>query len=80
METVSQSLVGKEVSWVEDLRPDPDHPFFTPDSISDTSLITQKTGVIQAITRTFFGNWMALVQTDETFVDIPVNDLKVLNT
>lgn len=70
-------LVGSVVEWSEDLRPLPDQvPAYYLDACFDPDLVVVKRGTVQSVGRTFWGDWVALVQTKSGLCEVSVERLK----
>lgn len=80
----SPSMVGRRVEWTEDMRPMPgqwpgddeaDSPCW------DMNLVQRRTGTIVAISRTIFGAWKCLIETDGGFhsgpIEIDIRELRL---
>ena len=77
----STALLGATVEWAQDLRPMPEQipgdDGGVDSLIWDMTLVTQQRGVVQAVTRTIFGNWVALVGHNGRMIEMSVAALRV---
>lgn len=69
-------LVGRHVTWVDDLRPLPGDLRFSEEAAKDMSLVVKRCGTVGAVSRTFLGTWVALIREDNgSLVQKRVTDL-----
>jgi hypothetical protein len=68
-------MIGETVEWIQDSRPMPDYDDGPDSPAWDMSLVQKRQGVVQAISRTIIGQWIALVKCDNHLVEIPLFQL-----
>jgi len=77
----SSALLGALVEWEQDLRPMPGTGIATmyPEAAFDMSLVTKERGMVEQVTRTFWGRWKALVRHGEGFTEINVDEIRIIS-
>ena len=75
------ALLGALVEWREDRRPMPDEGIATmyPEAVFDMSLVTTEQGRVEAINRSFFGTWKALINHNVKMIEKDVSELRILS-
>lgn len=78
---IQKGLLGALVEWTEDRRPMPEDYIakMYPEAISDMSLVTKEQGRVEAIDRSFFGEWRVLVNHNGAMIEKKVSDLRILS-
>lgn len=73
-------MKGAFVEWTEDRRPMPESEIarMYPEAVFDMSLVTIGQGRVEAIDRSFFGHWLALVNYNGVMIEKKVSDLRIL--
>ncbi len=80
----SSSLVGRRVEWTADMRPTPETCMGYEEACWDMSLVVKRTGTIVSLSRSIFGAWKCLIETDGGFqsgsIEMDVRELRFIKT